>query len=159
MAKKRRSRQFKDSSQVIDIEEARQKRQAKRKKQQRMANLLPKTVSDGDGRTSIKRNKRKRTLIYAAIILAIIAVISASVYNIVSLKQEQKALKEEQADLLSTKEEREKELKHINDPDYIEEQARTQLRLVQPGEKIYVFPSLSESTQILNEEQGGKDED
>ncbi len=159
MAKKRRSRQFRDSSQVIDIEEARQKRQAKRKKQQMVVNLVSKPVSDGDGRTSIKRNKRKRTLIYTAIILAIIAVISVSVYSIISLKQEQKAIKEERAELLRTKEEREKELKHINDPNYIEEQARTQLRLVQPGEKIYVFPSLSESDKALKEQQEEKNED
>lgn len=159
MAKKRRSSQFKDSSQVIDIEEARRKRQAKRKKQQKIANLAPKTVTNGSGRTSIKRNKRKRTLIYTAIILAIIAVVSVSIYNIISLKQEQRDRKDERSQLRSTKEAREKELEHINDPEYIEEQGRVQLRLVRPGEKIYVFPSLKESDKALKESEEEKDKD
>lgn len=159
MAKKRRSSQFKDSSQVIDIEEARRKRQAKRKKQQKIANLAPKAPANGSGRTSIKRNKRKRSLIYAAIILAIIAVVSVSIYQIISLKQEQKGVESEQSELRSTKEAREKELEHINDPDYIEERGRVQLRLVRPGEKIYVFPSLSESDKALKETKEGENED
>ena len=63
MAKKRRSSQFKDSSQVIDIEEARRKRQEKRRRQN-------KRQSGGSAeekrpvRASVKQNRRRRTFIY-----------------------------------------------------------------------------------------------
>ncbi len=144
MAKKRRSSQFKDSSQVIDIEEARRKRQQKRSRQHKLAKAGS-AVSQKPERASIKQNKRRRMLIYAAIIVSIIAVVGVSVFNIISLKQEQKEIKKQQELLQEEKAEKEKELENINDPEYIEEQARAQLRLVLPGEKIYVFPSLDES--------------
>lgn len=144
MAKKRRSSQFKDSSQVIDIEEARRKRQEKRNKHNRTAKAAA-GHTNKPVRASIKHNRRRRAIIYAAIIGCIIAVVGFSVFNIVSLKQEQKDIKQQQEELKALKAEKEQELKHINDPDYIEQQARAQLRLVLPGEKIYVFPSVEKS--------------
>ncbi len=137
MAKKRRSSQFKDSSQVIDIDEARRKRQEKRKKQQRQA----KEQEIGRSRTvraSIKAGRRKRKALYAVIILAIIAAIGMSVANIVSLKAEQKEVKEEQKQLLEEKEQLEKQLKQSGKPAYIEDAAREMLRMVNPGETIYI---------------------
>lgn len=142
MAKKRRSREFKNSSQVIDIEEARRKRQEKRKKSRgrvlaaqaaQEAQRHPQSKSAGSG-------KAGKTLIYLAVILIMLAIAGASVYNIASLKQEQKEVLQEQQRLKAEKNELEEELKHLEDPDYIEEQARAQLRLVMPGESIYVFP-------------------
>ena len=152
MAKKRRSSQFKDSSQVIDIEEARRKRQEKRNKHNRTAKAAVGMHTNKPVRASIKHNRRRRAIIYAAIIGCIIAVVGFSVFNIVSLKQEQKDIKQQQEELKALKEEKEQELRHINDPDYIEQQARSQLRLVLPGEKIYVFPSVEKS-----DKDGGKD--
>lgn len=157
MAKKRRSSQFKDSSQVIDIEEARRKRQEKRRRQrgkQSGAAVQEKTV-----RASIRQNKRRRTLIYTAIIVAIIAVVGMSVYNIVSLKQEQKETKAQNEKLKEQKASLQKQLEKLDDSEYIEEQARAQLRLVMPGENIYVFPSLDEEKAEAQKENKEKDED
>ena len=158
MAKKRRSSQFKDSSQVIDIEEARQKRQEKRSRQHKRVQPGQKPTPDRPVRRSIKQSKKRRNIIYTAIIIAIIAVIGVSVYNIVSLKHEQKQLLSQQKELEAQKEELAEELKHLNDKDYIEEQARAQLRLVMPGEKIYVFPTLKESKSKAEEKKETKDE-
>lgn len=145
MTKKRRSSQFKDSSQVIDIEEARQKRQEKRGRLQKQARASHQALQKRPVRPSIKQTKRRRTIIYAAIIVSIIAVVGISIYNIVSLKQEQKSVISQQDELKFHKTELEQELKNLDNPDYIEEQARAQLRLVLPGEKIYVFPSVDDS--------------
>lgn len=145
MAKKRRSSQFKDSSQVIDIEEARRKRQEKRSRQHKRSAAAARMAAKAPVRASVKQARRRRGLVYAAIILAIIAVVGMSVFNIVSLKQEQKEIKKQQEELKEQKAQLEEELKLLSDPEYIEEQARAQLRLVMPGEKIYVFPSLEDS--------------
>ena len=89
MAKKRRSSQFKESSQVIDIEEARKKRQEKRQKQQRQQRLEQQQREEArnrKSRASVKAGRRKKSFVYAVIIFAIIAAVGASVLNIVSLK-------------------------------------------------------------------------
>ena len=146
MAKRKRSKQFKDSSQEIDIEEARRKRQEKRSRQHKKGRTNPSPVSDRPVRASIKQAKKRRSIISAAIIFAIVAVIGVSVYNIVTLKQEQKEILKQQQELKEQKAELEEELNQLSNPDYIKEQARTQLRLVLPGEKIYV-PSADETEQ------------
>lgn len=164
MAKKRRSSQFKDSSQVIDIEEARRKRQEKRRRQRSKqsgqsgaANKAAEAAREKPVRASVKQNKRRRMLIYTAIIAAIIAVVGMSVYNIISLKQEQKDTKIQNQKLKEQKASLEKQLEKLNDPEYIEDQARTQLRLVMPGEKIYVFP-LADEDEETQKENKQKDE-
>lgn len=134
MAKKRRSRDFKNSSQVIDIEEARKKRHEKRSKNRTKA-----FAEQEQRRQKAGKGKNRKALVYLIIIVVMLSVAGASIYNILSLKQEQKALLEEQQRLKKQRQELQEELKHLEDPDYIEEQARTQLRLVMPGESIYVF--------------------
>ena len=157
MAKKRRSSQFKDSSQVIDIDEARRKRQEIRKRQQKLV-AGTRAAEQKLIRPSVKQSRRRRGIIYTAIIAVIIAVVGLSAFNIVSLKKEQMEMKQKQQELEDVKAEKEEKLRHLNDPDYIEEQARTRLRLVLPGEKIYVFPSLEDQDKAKDraeKESGG----
>lgn len=152
MAKRKRSKQFKDTSQVIDIEEARRKRQEKRSRQHKKGRLNQRPASERPVRASVKQARKRRSIIYAAIIFAIVAVIGVSVYNIVTLKQEQKELIRQQQELKEQKAELKEELEQLSNPAYIEEQARTQLRLVLPGEDIYV-PSASDKKK----ESGNED--
>lgn len=150
MAKKRRSSQFKDSSQVIDIDDARRKRMEKRKRsQKKLAGV--RAAEQKVMRPGQKQSRRRKRIVSTAIVAAIIAVVGLSVFNITSLKKEQRQIEQRRQELREIKAEKEEKLKHINDPDYIEDQARTQLRLVMPGEKIYVFPSLE------NQQKDGKE--
>lgn len=153
MAKKRRSSQFKDSSQVIDIDEARRKRQEKRKRQQKLT-AGARAAEQKLTRPGVKQSRRRRGIIYTAIMAVIIAVVGLSAFNIVSLKKEQMEMKQKQQELTDIKAEKEEKLRHLNDPDYIEEQARTRLRLVLPGEQIYVFPSLENQDEAEKETDG-----
>ncbi|MCQ4637518.1 septum formation initiator family protein [Anaerovorax odorimutans] len=143
MAKRKRSKQFKDTSQVIDIEEARRKRQEKRSRQHKKGRLNQRPAPERPVRASVKQARKRRSIIYAAIILAIVAVIGVSIYNIITLKQEQKEILRQQQELQEQKAELKEELEQLSNPEYIEEQGRTQLRLVLPGENIYV-PSASD---------------
>ncbi|MCI8648300.1 MAG: hypothetical protein HFE76_16245 [Firmicutes bacterium] len=163
MAKKRRSSQFKDSSQVIDIDDARKKRLEKRRRsQKKLAGV--RAAEQKVLRPGQKQSRRRRRIASTAIVAVIIAVVGLSVFNITSLKKEQQQIQQRQQELKDIKAEKEEKLKHINDPDYIEDQARTQLRLVMPGEKIYVFPSLenqkkdAKDTQDTTKETTGKEQ-
>ena len=155
MAKKRRSSQFKDTSQVIDIEEARRKRQEKRQKQQQRMQQQEVITEKRPVRASIKAGRRKKTIIYAVVIFCIIAAIGMSIFNIVKLKSEYNEVEEQNQQLQQQKEALEKELKKSEDDAFIEEEARQQLRMVNPGEYVYIVPfgEASEATDNTESEE------
>ena len=96
-----------------------------------------------------RRRKNKfrvnRTRVLLLIVIAVVFVMFAfSVKNIVDLHREQAELKAEQRTLTERKEDLEAELKSINESNYIEEQARTQLNMVMPGETLYITEDKDE---------------
>ncbi|MDO4544625.1 MAG: septum formation initiator family protein [Bacillota bacterium] len=142
MGKQRRSRQFKSSSKVIDMEEARKQRQAKREAEKAKEEAKKKRSSSQNtrGKMAIRRSRNRRRLMVLLIALGIIAVIALSVINVISLKREEISVLKQQEELKEEKKELEKELSNINDPENLEEEARNQLRLIKPGEVLYMFP-------------------
>ena len=89
------------------------------------------------------RRKAQRTLqrrlIYALILVVVVAIIGTTGYQIIKLQGEAeaasarlKALEEEKAAL-------EDELKKISDPEYIEQKARDELHMILPGETQYII--------------------
>mgnify|MGYP002343230697 FL=1 len=73
-------------------------------------------------------------------IVALALVLFLFVMNIVSLKREQHDVMQHQQQLEKQKEELQKALEDTDDTENIEEQARNQLRLIKPGETLYLFP-------------------
>lgn len=88
-------------------------------------------------RKKIKVNKVR--IVLTVIIIILIAVVGVSVKNVFDLRAEQKELKENNRELLEKRAALKEELKNINDYGYIEEQARIQLRLIKPGEILYIM--------------------
>ena len=80
----------------------------------------------------------RRNVIIVAVVLLLRA---ASVRNIVKLELENRRLKNKQKELIEQRKELKIELKNVNSKEYIEEQARKQLRPVDPDEILFVFPS------------------
>ena len=152
MAKKRRSSQFKDTSQVIDIEEARKKRQEKREKQQQRMRQQTETPAEKKARLRVRAGRRRKIFIYAVIILCIIAAVSTSVLQIVKLKAEYKEAEQINQQLQQQKEELEKQVEDSNKKEFIEEEAREQLRMVKPGETVYIAPNVEESSGTADKE-------
>lgn len=142
MGKKRRSKEFKNSSQVIDMEEARRQRLEKRRAEREKEEIKAKrsAAQKTRGKMAIRRNRNMRRIMVGVVILIIGAVVSASVINVVSLKREQHEAENQRKELEAEKEQLTKELENINDLENLEEQARDQLRLIKKGEKIYIFP-------------------
>ena len=95
----------------------------------------------------------------AIVVLVIIAVIGWAVFSIVSLKKEQHDTLKEQEELKQEKEQLEQELENINDAENLEEQARSQLRLIKPGEILYMFPEEITNSDDSDGTQGNEDSD
>ena len=140
--KKRRSREFKTGSRVIDIDEARQKRKKKRNEAAEKRDKAQKTKQVVTERQAGK--KARRRMVYFFIFLFIVCLVGVSVFNIVSLKLTQARTMKEQQALLQQKDKLEKIYSQVNSPEYIEQQARQQLRMIKPGEILYVLPDKDE---------------
>ena len=94
------------------------------------------------------------------IAVCVIGVVALSVLNVISLKKEQRQMREQQEALLKEKAQLEKELSQINDPDNLEGQARDQLRLIKKGEYLYIFPEeITEAGKNAAEEVTGGDKE
>ena len=152
MAKKRRSSQFKDTSQVIDIEEARKRRQEKREKQQKRMRQQTETPAEKKARARVKAGRRRKIMIYAVIIICIIAAVSTSIIQIVKLKAEYKEAEQINRQLQQQKEDLEQQVKDSDEKKFIEEEAREQLRMVKPGETVYIVPNLEENSGTTEKE-------
>lgn len=131
-----RSRDFHRNNEVIDFDQAREKRRrARAEKAERVYQARKEALSQ---RKSAK--KRRRLLIYAAVIVFVVAAISVSAVEIISLEKEKAQLATEQAELKKELEAAKDELANTDDSDYIEQQVREKLNMVYPGEIIYVSP-------------------
>ena len=131
-----RSRDFHRNNEVIDFDQAREKRRrARAEKAERVYQARKEALSQ---RKSAK--KRRRLLIYAAVVVFVVAAISVSAVEIISLEKEKAQLAAEQAELKKELEAARDELANTDDPDYIEQQVREKLNMVYPGEIIYVSP-------------------
>lgn len=93
-----------------------------------------------------KRNKRLSVLVMV-LIFAMLATMCGR--DIVRLQAENRALKKQQAALEKQRDELKEELKNTGNREYIREQARRQLRLLNPGEILFTFDD--------EEEDGGSD--
>ena len=131
-----RSRDFHRNNEVIDFDQAREKRRrARAEKAERVYQARKEAPSQ---RKSAK--KRRRLLIYVAVIVFVVAAISVSAVEIISLEKEKAQLAAEQAELKKELEAARDELANTDYPDYIEQQVREKLNMVYPGEIIYVSP-------------------
>lgn len=75
-------------------------------------------------------------LVMAAIVLS---VVGFSVFRIIDLKMEEHQLLAQQEALLQEKEKLKEQLANVNNPEFIEEEARKQLKLIMPGETLYIL--------------------
>ena len=175
--KKRRSSKFKDSSAVIDMEQARKEKQERQKKrtqekqikeereqtrqerkeerrasrptrsgrsQQSLREGEERTGTSGERqgrrRVALRRRRNQRRAVAVLAVLFIVGVLGYSVGHILILKHDLHVAKKEQAAYQEEKEQLEKDLQEINDLQNLEEQARDQMRLIKPGETLYIFP-------------------
>ena len=84
-----------------------------------------------------QRRKKRRMLII--ILLAFVLLSAMWGKDIIRLKAENAELKKQQVSLEKQRDELKEELKNTGESEYIREQARKQLRLLNPGEILFTF--------------------
>ena len=87
--------------------------------------------------TAIRRRKKTITLLVIIVVFALLGTMCGK--DIVRLKAENIALKKQQAELEKQRDELKEELENVNEKEYIREQARKQLKLLNPGEILFTF--------------------
>lgn len=144
--RKRRSKQFKDSSKVIDMQQARMERQQKRQEREKSVEKEPKDISPqssarhSNRKMKLRRRKQLRRWGVVAVCAFIVIIMSFSLGQILVLKHDLHQEQKQKEKYQKQKEQLEKDIAETNDLDYLEEQARDQMRLVKPGETLYIFP-------------------
>ncbi len=103
---------------------------------------LPLPESEATTGADLPSRGRKRLFRarYAAVFFAVVALALYYAYSIVQVEMEQSRAEAEKAALLAEKARLEEELEHVTDPAYIEQQARMELRMIRPGEILYILP-------------------
>ena len=132
MAKKRKS-QFDTQEVQWDDEELKQRIEERRRQN-----------------TVRTRRRKLLTLIIGVIVFAMLATMCGK--DIVRLKAENRALKKQQIALEQQRDELQQELKNANDQEYIREQAKKQLRLLNPGEILFTFDEEEPEEKAETEE-------
>ena len=176
MAKKgNRLREFEKNHRVLDISTA---QEARRKKKEKRGILSGKgagipagtdaaavaaassaAAAAGDGTSGKRRHLVK--LIGMVVVVIFVLMVVMSVKNIFDLKEEERALKQRNEELIQLREELLMELNNVNSREYIEEQARKELKLVKGNELIFYFPDDWEENVAEKKDSGeetGKDE-
>ena len=102
-----------------------------------------------------RKIRRKLITLFAAFV---VFVLLGSMYgrDIIRLKAENRALKKQQIALEMQREELQEELKNANNQEYIREQAKKQLRLLNPGEILFTFDEEAEP-EVEDEEKAEED--
>jgi cell division protein DivIC len=113
-----------------------------------MKKPIQQKIDSEDTRRKNTKNNRRRYLT-ALIFLVIFTIIGFAMVNIVSLKMQEAEAATLNQKLLQERERLKAELALVDNPLYIEQQARMKLRMIKPGETLYVFPDeLTTSTAI-----------
>ena len=99
----------------------------------------------------MSKSKRKRKklnyvkIIICAAVIALAAYFGMSAFKIYKLSQEKAEVTAYNEELTKKRESLELKLENINSADYIESQARSDLKLVKPSELIFIFSDDSGS--------------
>jgi cell division protein FtsB len=96
---------------------------------------------------SIRRKAKnvRRRIMYLLILAALLLALSIQAFHIYSLVKEREELALNRYALEKEKARLEEELKNVNSTEYVEQQAREQLKLIMPGETLYIFPKKEEA--------------
>lgn len=90
-------------------------------------------------------NKQKRIVVIVVLLILILMLTYGR--KIIKLQIENSQLKAQQEELNAEKKARTKELKNIHSEDYIKDQARKKLRLLNEDERIFIFKGESEDEE------------
>lgn len=102
--------------------------------------------------------KRRKLLMVSATIVLFAVLLTMCGREIVRLKAENLALRRQHAQLVEERDRLQKELENVGNKEYIKDQARKQLRLLDPGELVFIFEDGESGKDTEAENEAGKEE-
>jgi len=129
----------KNASQIIEIEEAQKRRMEKRAEflQQEKVQKRREKLQEKASRPKMSRGKKFAVL--GVLVIAGLLFFSSG-YRIVNLNLDKAVYERSYEEKLAEKARLEKTLSEVDDPAYIEQQARDRYHMLRDGEILYVFP-------------------
>ena len=132
-------------------EEQKERREVRRKK------LEDRTKVKDDPVRAKRAKSRRKTVLALVLVLAVAAAFTVrAVQKMVALTQERARVQAQLDELEKRRSELENELLMVNSDEYVEQQARSQLHMIKPGEVLYIVPS---STEYTSSEPSEEEED
>ena len=158
MAKKSKGRKakFDKKNGVVDLEEYRQERSRKSREDNSKRREEPAEETPVEAKPARHGKKKKyrrkklsrtRVIVYVVVICVLAGMIGYSTYNIYKVQSAHNELLAEQTKLTKEKKEYQAILKNIDNSDYVEQEARDKLKMVMPGETLYVLPESSDDSK------------
>ena len=114
-----------------------EKRPVKKTKEQKNTGSVQKS-SGKSGSIQINSSRTKRLIAVIFMVLLLIIIVRG-IFNIVSLKQQEKDLEQTYQEKVEEKEKLEKMREYISSDEYIEQTARDLFKMVKPGEILYIL--------------------
>ncbi|MDR0852848.1 MAG: septum formation initiator family protein [Clostridiales Family XIII bacterium] len=132
---------------IIEMEEAQHKRRNKRKEVLEASKLKQREdkVKERRHRKQVEKKERRRLsggkklLVFLAMVVAL-AFLGLSCYKIVNLKMEEAKVNDTYDKKVSEKKKLEREYSMVNEPKFIEKQARERFHMIVEGEMLYIYP-------------------
>lgn len=119
-------------------EEQRERREVRRKK------LEDKTKGKDPAREKRAKTRRKTMLVLVLLVAIAAAWTARSVQKMITLSHERAMVQAQLEALEKKRSELENELLMVNSDEYVEQQARSQLHMIKPGEVLYIIPNNTE---------------
>jgi len=132
---KRRGRAY----QIIEIEEAQKRRKEKRAELIKQEKVMRRREKAQEKANRPKMSGAKKFAICGILVVAVLIFIFNG-YRIIDLNLNKSVYEKEYEEKLAEKARLEKELSLVDDPEYIEQQARNRFHMLREGEILYVFP-------------------
>jgi len=129
----------KKTSPIIEIEKAQERRKVKRAELIKQERMLRRREKAQEKASRPKMSAAKKLAVGGILVIAIFVFIFNGV-RIIDLNLNKAMYEKEYEEKLAEKARLEKELSFVDDPEYIEQQARNRFHMLREGEILYVFP-------------------
>ena len=136
------------------LERESQSEEQKERRAIRRKTLEEKAKIKDDPAKEKRARVRKRTMLVLFLSVALFGTFTVrSVQRMVALTRERAMVQAQLEELEKRRSELENELLMVNSDEYVEQQARSQLHMIKPGEVLYIVPNSSEYTAPAEPEE------
>ena len=133
-------RRKKGTSQIIEIEEAQNRRREKRAEIIKEEKMQKRRAKAQEKASRPKMTSGKKFAVCGILVVALLVFISNG-YRIIDLNLNKTSYERVYEEKLAEKARLEKELSLVDDPEYIGQQARDRFHMLKDGEVVYIFQS------------------